>query len=84
MGLKPPKLTRQRVGVGGKGTVWRLGFMGGKLNILYPESTDPADMGGVGVIVLGYTISVCRMGEVRLADNGVSGRAVDGVSTLCR
>lgn len=53
--------------------------MEGKVNIWCPESTGPADSGGVGVIVLGYTISIFWVGEVGLADNGVFGKAVNGV-----
>jgi hypothetical protein len=38
-------------------------------------STAPADMGGVGVMVLGKTISICCGGEPDVSVVGVSGNA---------
>lgn len=47
------------------------------------DSTGPADIGGVAVILLGNIMSICWTGEIGLADSGVSGNAVvNGVSTL--
>lgn len=71
---------RGSTGEQGDATVYPLAreerSLGEKEKALGPlESTAPADMGGVGVIVLGKAISICCGGEPDVSVVGVAGKS---------
>lgn len=71
---------RGSTGEQGEATVYPLALeersLGEKEKALGPlESTAPADMGGVGVMVLGKAISICCGGEPDVSVVGVAGKS---------
>lgn len=71
-GVRRRRGIRSSAGGSGGRFVLELSADGGNVNTLDELSTGPADRGGVAVIVLGYTKSIC-WGETGCAVNGVPG-----------